>query len=560
MRGVVVTGRGQVSAVERGEVEDRRRPRPRAAVDADTDHGATTGRPSRPPRGERGIGVPCDDVGSCPRRAADPRRRRVLRRPDRRPGHGEHRPDLPRRRRPLAPRGRAATATSPWRPTGSRCSSAAPTGRAPPSCRRCARPTLPTWGWTLPVGGGTYHALFPRAWQAFEPETLGVRLVGEQLSPVIGRRPRAERPARRGVRVVGGEPRARPVDGRAPVHLGRPVRGDRPGRAASPPGRRRRTERSRVEFGDAADDAPTALRGHAVDRGAGRRRRGAERARDVRSGRRPGALVGLRRRRAAGARGRAIGGRSARGSGVGRGGRGDVRAGSRRAPLGALRDRLGPAGRRVRRRPALVEALHEGLGPERHRARWTWRGTPWPRRRPGGGRSRRGRRPTSTTRPAPTGTRWRCSTSCTSSWTAARSGSTARSAARCPSPTTSAGSRCSSAWTTRSTTRSTWTSTPRSPCSRSSPSWSSAGSATCWRRSRSTLPEIVRIEASGASAPRKVGGTVPHDVGGPQDDPFIRPNWYTFQEVNELEGPGPQVRAPGVPRRDHGGARGGSTP
>jgi non-lysosomal glucosylceramidase len=46
-------------------------------------------------------------------------------------------------------------------------------------------PDLPTWGWDLPVGGGTYHALFPRAWQAFEPEVLGIRAVGEQLSPVI---------------------------------------------------------------------------------------------------------------------------------------------------------------------------------------------------------------------------------------------------------------------------------------------------------------------------------------------------------------------------------------
>ncbi len=50
------------------------------------------------------------------------------------------------------------------------------------------RPTdeLPAWGWTLPVGGGTYHALFPRAWWTYEPDELGVRLVGEQLSPVIG--------------------------------------------------------------------------------------------------------------------------------------------------------------------------------------------------------------------------------------------------------------------------------------------------------------------------------------------------------------------------------------
>ena len=44
---------------------------------------------------------------------------------------------------------------------------------------------LPGWGWTLPEGGGTYHALFPRAWQTFEPDVLGVGLTGEQLSPVI---------------------------------------------------------------------------------------------------------------------------------------------------------------------------------------------------------------------------------------------------------------------------------------------------------------------------------------------------------------------------------------
>ncbi len=44
---------------------------------------------------------------------------------------------------------------------------------------------LPAWGWTLPEGAGTYHGLFPRAWQTFEPDVLGVRLTGEQLSPVI---------------------------------------------------------------------------------------------------------------------------------------------------------------------------------------------------------------------------------------------------------------------------------------------------------------------------------------------------------------------------------------
>lgn len=59
-------------------------------------------------------------------------------------------------------------------------------GRTTTTVLSTLRPdTLPTWGWTLPEGAGTYHALFPRAWQTFEPDVLGVRLVGEQLSPVI---------------------------------------------------------------------------------------------------------------------------------------------------------------------------------------------------------------------------------------------------------------------------------------------------------------------------------------------------------------------------------------
>ena len=44
---------------------------------------------------------------------------------------------------------------------------------------------LPAWGWTLPEGAGTYSALFPRAWQTFEPDVFGIGLVGEQFSPVI---------------------------------------------------------------------------------------------------------------------------------------------------------------------------------------------------------------------------------------------------------------------------------------------------------------------------------------------------------------------------------------
>ncbi len=44
---------------------------------------------------------------------------------------------------------------------------------------------LESWGWGLPVGGGTYHALFPRAWQSFDADVVGVNVIGEQLSPVI---------------------------------------------------------------------------------------------------------------------------------------------------------------------------------------------------------------------------------------------------------------------------------------------------------------------------------------------------------------------------------------
>ncbi len=45
-------------------------------------------------------------------------------------------------------------------------------------------------------------------------------------------------------------------------------------------------------------------------------------------------------------------------------------------------------------------------------------------------------------------------------------------------------------------------------------------------------PSIVTIEASGVEAVRKAPWAVPHDVGGPADDPFQRPNWYRFQDVN----------------------------
>ena len=45
-------------------------------------------------------------------------------------------------------------------------------------------------------------------------------------------------------------------------------------------------------------------------------------------------------------------------------------------------------------------------------------------------------------------------------------------------------------------------------------------------------PEHVTIEATGMDAVRKLAWTVPHDVGGPDEDPFVRSNRYRFQDPN----------------------------
>ena len=334
-----------------------------------------------------------------------------------------------------------------------------------PCCPRCGRTALPAWGWDLPVGGGTYHALFPRAWQTFEPDVLGVRLVGEQLSPVIARRPRAERAACRGLRVVGREPGARPVDGRAPAHVGRsarrptrPGRRPRPHRVVERPDRRRALRRRRPRR---------------PDRHCGARSRW-PRSRDdgvddhARAGFDPVADTELWADFAADGRlepAPPVGGRPASGRAGGRRRRGDHRARPGRAAGRPLRPRLGPADRRVRRRPALVEALHAGVGPDRPARRGPGRHALAEAPRLAGGDRGAGRRPILDD-PAPArlvraalfnelyflvdgglvlgGRRGR------------------RPGAR--PPTTRAGSPCSSASTTRSTTRSTSTSTPRSRC------------------------------------------------------------------------------------------------
>jgi non-lysosomal glucosylceramidase len=122
---------------------------------------------------------------------------------------------------------------------------------------------LPGWGWDLPVGGGTYHALFPRAWQTFEPDQLGVRLVGEQLSPVIAgdlersalpvgvfewwiENPGPE-PLTVGLLGTWADPPGGPDDGVAP---GRPHTVVIDGRAVMG-----------VRFGDPGEEAPVSLRG-----------------------------------------------------------------------------------------------------------------------------------------------------------------------------------------------------------------------------------------------------------------------------------------------------------
>ena len=139
----------------------------------------------------------------------------------------------------------------------------------------------------------------------------------------------------------------------------------------------------------------------------------------------------------------------------------------------------------------------------------------------------------------PTGTRWRCSTSCTSSSTAARSGSTARWAARSPDPDDIgrfALLECVDYPFYDTVDVDFYASFALLEVF---PELELRGIRDLLEAIPVDLPEIVTIEASGARAPRKVGGTVPHDVGGPQDDPFIRPNWYTFQDVNDWKDLGP---------------------
>jgi non-lysosomal glucosylceramidase len=120
---------------------------------------------------------------------------------------------------------------------------------------------LPAWGWDLPVGGGTYHALFPRAWQTFEPEvTGGIRLVGEQLSPVIGG------DLERSALPVGAFEWWLENPGPDPLTVGLLFTWADPFAATGPAAPRPHRIEAHgdvlaIRFGDAGEDAPTALRG-----------------------------------------------------------------------------------------------------------------------------------------------------------------------------------------------------------------------------------------------------------------------------------------------------------
>ncbi len=223
---------------------------------------------------------------------------------------------------------------------------------------------------------------------------------------------------------------------------------------------------------------------------------------------------------------------------------------ARRAAIGPVRAGLGPADGRVRGRATLVEALHPGLGPVR--APGAGPGPPRPRRDPGLARRDRGLAAADPRRP---GAARLVSRGAVQRAVLPRRrrhvlGGRARSASRSRRATIRATSPCSSASTTRSTTRSTSTSTPRSRCSPCIPSWSCAASATCSRRSPTTTREIVTIEASGLTAPRKVGGTVPARCRRPATTTrSTGPNWYRFQDVNDWKDLGPEVRAAGLARR-----------
>ena len=325
------------------------------------------------------------------------------------------------------------------------------------SCRRSAPTTLPAWGWTLP--GRRRHVSRPVPAGVADVRARRRSASGSSASscqPGHRRRPRVERAAGRGLRVVGREPGPDPLTvglmftwqdpagrsgrRRRPAAPGtRPSTTDDVGRGRSSTPRPTHRPGLRGTFAIAASRAPAST---------------SRPARAFDAGRRPRPVGRLRRRRAAGAR--ADDRRpSGDGEAIGRGRGGDGRAGARAS-----------GARSGSRSPGTCPIVEFGAGRrwwKRYTRDWGRTGErafdlaaprPRARRPPGAPRSRPGRRPvldsTRATRLVQGGAVQRA---LLPRRRRHRSGRPARSAARSPTRTMPAGSRCSSASTTRSTTR-----------------------------------------------------------------------------------------------------------
>ena len=398
---------------------------------------------------------------------------------------------------------------------------------------------LPAWGWTLPIGGGTYHGLFPRAWQAFEPEALGVRLVGEQLSPVIGgdlersalpvgvfewwlENPGPD-PLTVGLLFTWADPFA--ASGPAAPRPHRVVNGDDGSLA--------------VEFGDAAGDAPTALRGTLAI--AALADEGVELS--ARSTFDPVADRELWSDFAAD-------GRLESGGGPSEGGRPADRASGAAVAATVI---VGPGERRSVRFAIAWDLPVVEFGAGR---RW------WKRYTKAWGRT--GERAVDLARHAlAEAPAWRRAIETWQApylddpgrpdWYAMAlfnelyflvDGGSFWEHGEVGGPDPEPGDigrfallECVDYPFYDTVDVDFYASFALLELF---PELELRGIRDLLEAIPVDLPEIVTIEASGATAPRKGGGTVPHDVGGPTDDPFIRPNWYTFQDVNDWKDLGPK--------------------
>ncbi|HET7168453.1 MAG TPA: non-lysosomal glucosylceramidase [Candidatus Limnocylindrales bacterium] len=409
----------------------------------------------------------------------------------------------------------------------------APDGTSRAHVLSTLRPTeLPAWGWDLPVGAGTYHALFPRAWHTFEAADVGLRLVGEQLSPVIaGDLERSALPV--GVFEWSVEnPTMEPLTMALLFSWADP-----PGGPDAGPAPRREhdivvtADTTAVRFGDIAPDGPTGLRGSLA----------------IAATNADGWEISARATFDPIADGDLW-------ASFARDGRLDPAPRARAHPPGA-----GPAGAAIAARTTLAPGERRSI---RFALAWDL-----PMVEFGGGR------------------RWW--KRYTRAW--GRDGGRALDLARHALDQAPVWRSAIDAWQRpilEDEARPAWyraalfnelyflvdggtfwaageVDGPEAPADDAGrfallecvdypfydtvdvdfyasfallelfPELELAGIRDLLAAIPVDDPRIVAIEASGASAPRKIGWTVPHDIGGPDDDPFHRPNWYRFQDVND---------------------------